>query len=181
MITLLAIAYILFGCSNTFYFSRDERAFPRLMLLTAGCAAFIMLQHLYLAIAFIETHVAYGVLGGTLIASGIILHIWCLWVARNARLGIAFSSGRAVELLMKGPYSIVRHPIYCSYLFVWIGGAISACSPWAAVGIPPILLLYLSAIRHEERALLTSNLGNEYSRYMTSVGMLWPRLFGNRR
>jgi protein-S-isoprenylcysteine O-methyltransferase Ste14 len=80
------------------------------------------------------------------------------------------------ELVDRGLYRFVRHPIYLGALLVVLGLPL-ATSSWIA--LPPMLLLIpliLYRIRIEERLLL-EEFGEEYRSYMRRTRRLVPLLY----
>lgn len=99
---------------------------------------------------------------------------WALRTTWQTKLPIAFSSTEPTRLVRQGPYRMVRHPIYLSYMLAWIAGAVTIPS-WWPWGVPAIMgLQYLSAIRQEEKMFLSGFLSTEYRAYIASVGMMFP-------
>jgi protein-S-isoprenylcysteine O-methyltransferase Ste14 len=77
------------------------------------------------------------------------------------------------ELIKKGPYSLVRHPIYTGLLLMFLGNAIIE-STWR--GLIGFLILFASfwfKLKKEEK-WLTGIFGNDYSEYMTGTKALIP-------
>jgi protein-S-isoprenylcysteine O-methyltransferase Ste14 len=81
------------------------------------------------------------------------------------------------ELATKGPYALVRHPIYTGMLGMLLATGI-ALSHWAA--LPVAILLYLAGttvrVRSEE-ALLREAFGNAFEEYARRVPALVPGLY----
>jgi protein-S-isoprenylcysteine O-methyltransferase Ste14 len=80
------------------------------------------------------------------------------------------------ELVTWGPYAVVRHPFYTSFILALLAAAIAFPHP-----LTLICLLYgtasltLTAIR-EERRLSSSAFAAEYARYMNNSGRFFPRI-----
>lgn len=101
------------------------------------------------------------------------------WLAiaasRTARLRLAFDPSLPGSVVRHGPYRIVRHPFYLSYLLFWLGCSIAA---WSVFALPPLLVIatiYLLAARGEESKFARSPLAAEYDDYRRQAGMFWPR------
>ena len=80
------------------------------------------------------------------------------------------------QLITRGPYRLVRHPIYSGMFGLAIATALALSHWWA---LPPALaLLALGTwIRiHKEDALLKSSHGPRFNAYATRVPALFPRL-----
>ncbi len=100
------------------------------------------------------------------------------WTHRN--LGPNFSSTLILrdghELIERGPYRWVRHPMYTSFL-VMSAGMLLLSANWI-VGAGPLLflpLLMLVRTPREERMLL-ERFGRHYRAYMARTGRYLPRL-----
>ncbi len=79
------------------------------------------------------------------------------------------------EVITKGVFGIVRHPIYLSEILLYLGAIVLSISlVAAAIWIIVIFFLYYIS-RHEERLLL-ARFGEEYERYMKETPMLVPRI-----
>ena len=93
---------------------------------------------------------------------------------------LAHSAGSPECLHVDGPYAVVRHPFYSSYLLFWIGTAIIAGPvQWILVSI--LLLWYVVLARHEERRFEATALIAAYRQYSRRTGMLVPKLRRDRR
>ena len=110
---------------------------------------------------------------------GIALIILSGYLARTG-LSIVFGEEREkLEVIRKGVFGIVRHPVYFSEVLLYLGFIILSMSLASAVVaiFATIFLYYIS--RYEERLLLL-HLGDEYKQYMREVPM-WIPLFRKRR
>jgi protein-S-isoprenylcysteine O-methyltransferase Ste14 len=100
------------------------------------------------------------------------------WTHRN--LGANFSSTLILrdghELIERGPYRWVRHPMYTSFL-VMSAGMLLLSANWVVGGGPLSFLPLLMLVRtpREERMLLAC-FGDDYRAYMARTGRYLPRL-----
>ena len=111
-------------------------------------------------------------LGLAIQAIGLAFSVW----ARRA-LGKNWSArvtiGAKQELIVAGPYRIVRHPIYSGLLFALIGTAVIAGNLNALVGFLLILVSVVIKLGREESAL-REHFGEAYADYARRVPALVP-------
>ena len=108
-------------------------------------------------------------------ASGLIIAIWARSTLGQNWSG-RISVGGNQELVVRGPYRIVRHPIYTGLLMAVLGSAMVAGRLRAFLGFALIVIGILIKVRREERAL-RSHFGvayDEYSRRVPGVIPRWP-------
>jgi protein-S-isoprenylcysteine O-methyltransferase Ste14 len=109
--------------------------------------------------------------------------IWlCLASART--LGKQWSLVARVvrqhELIQRGPYAIVRHPIYLAMLGLLVQAGI-VVAQWQALLPAVVAFLVGTQIRvREEEKILIENFGAEYEEYSHRVPAFIPRVFGSR-
>lgn len=92
-----------------------------------------------------------------------------------AYLGRSFGALVAVrKVVIAGPYRVVRHPIYCGYLFETLGLIIATFSLFSIIWA--ILAVGIQVIRAilEERRLAEAS--PDYREYQKRVGFLLPKL-----
>jgi len=78
------------------------------------------------------------------------------------------------ELVVSGPFGLVRHPMYLFVLLLWAGGGLTLLSWVLAIGFVALVpAFYLRA--REEEYLLTRHFGAAYTAYAARVPMLLPR------
>ncbi|MEO0329091.1 MAG: isoprenylcysteine carboxylmethyltransferase family protein [Pseudomonadota bacterium] len=106
--------------------------------------------------------------------------LWMFWrtiaESSNAKLLAAFDEKLPHGLLNTGPYSVVRHPFYTSYLIQWIGWAIASWSVWGIVPVVFMVTTYYVAAKGEEAKFLRTDMANQYRNYMSKTGRFFPRL-----
>jgi len=97
----------------------------------------------------------------------------------HADLGLNWSPSLEIrerhELITRGIYSVIRHPMYAS-LLLWALAQPLLLHNWIAGGLGPIVfpLFYFLRVGPEERMMLDT-FGAEYRGYMQRVGGLVPR------
>lgn len=109
------------------------------------------------------------------IASGILFR-QAIIATRAARLRYVFDPKAPHRLITAGPYRLVRHPFYTSYIMLWAGWAFATASPWS---LPPLLFLtaaYCLAARREEASFSGTPLAAQYEAYREAAGFMLPRL-----
>ncbi|NRA75464.1 MAG: isoprenylcysteine carboxylmethyltransferase family protein [Planctomycetes bacterium] len=80
------------------------------------------------------------------------------------------------EIISKGPYGQVRHPLYAGAFLVWFSLALAFFNlPVLLITLLYVIPSYLIYIRAEEEMLLR-HLGDAYATYCARVGMLFPRI-----
>ncbi len=112
------------------------------------------------------------ILGLTMVVIGLVFHLWSR-AERKAKV-ISWEMSANHELVTTGPYSIIRHPSYSSYIMIFTGLFIlipSLVTLMLLIGIPGY---YSVAIREE--VMLVRYFGDRYIEYQKSTGMLFPRL-----
>ena len=108
-------------------------------------------------------------LGVSLILVGQLLRI-------SARGHKAEQSNRGSHLVVTGPYSMVRNPMYLGIVLIGCGVVLAVLNPWTLViFIGGFLFLYQALFLKEEKAL-TAAFGKEYKDYCKRVPRIFPRL-----
>lgn len=77
------------------------------------------------------------------------------------------------ELIVRGPYRLVRHPIYTGLLLAVLGTALATGEWRALISLALITLAFWLKLRLEER-WLCEQFGEQYRRYMHRVKALVP-------
>jgi protein-S-isoprenylcysteine O-methyltransferase Ste14 len=111
------------------------------------------------------------VLAGDLIAA-----IACAWLLASVlALGTCFGVlPEARGLVTRGPYRLVRHPVYLGEIAALVGLAVSSSQVWTVVIVVPFAIAQWVRMGLEERAL--SEAFPEYRQYASRTGRLLPGL-----
>jgi protein-S-isoprenylcysteine O-methyltransferase Ste14 len=103
---------------------------------------------------------------------------WSVWALR--RLGRNLSVlAQAREVADRGPYRVVRHPLYTGELTSTLGVALAAGTGWALATWVGLVGLQVYRARTEERVLLVALPG--YREYRDRTAALVPGLLVSRR
>jgi protein-S-isoprenylcysteine O-methyltransferase Ste14 len=98
--------------------------------------------------------------------------IWArLVIGRNWANAIALKEGH--ELVQRGPYAVVRHPIYTGMLFATFGVALTLGTLSAYTGITLLLIGILIRIRDEDE-LMAQQFSGEHAAYRARTKTLVP-------
>lgn len=117
-------------------------------------------------------------IGISLAVIGIGIVFWSTLVARDAVLGEI--EPRSDKLIQRGPFALVRHPMYLGFTIALLGVAVSARS-WP--GLICVALFFLPSVifraKMEERALAI-RFGEQWQQYAARVSFLLPGQGRNR-
>lgn len=112
--------------------------------------------------------------GLLLVALGYAGTLWCYAIMGDAwRMGI--DRQEKTRLVTRGPYQVVRHPIYGLQVVMLAGVALLLPAPFAFFILALHYLCAWIKARDEEAYLLTVH-ADEYRSYMRRTGRLLPRL-----
>lgn len=145
---------------------------------------------LYLLLPFlvswkIESYFLSRIAGFMLLIFAWFFYLWAIYtiswqrVMRISELSETLGKDEP-QLVVKGPYSIVRHPVYFFEFFIII-------SVFLITGILSIVILFLISlvvdfpIIYLEEKELKERFGREYENYSKKVGRLFPKLVSRDR
>ena len=115
-------------------------------------------------------------LGLTLMLAGTLLVGWA-YVTLGREWSGSISVRRGHRVVDRGPFALIRHPVYAGFLAGVAGAALALADPVVALGALVSVPLMYGRARAEER-LLEDRLGDAYRDYRRRVPMFVPRLFG---
>ncbi len=114
-------------------------------------------------------------LGAVICISGLFGAIWSRnTLAGNWSSNVEFKQGH--ELVERGPYRFVRHPIYTSLLMMSLGTMIAANRVGALAGLVCVFAGVWIKLRQEEKLLL-QHFPDDYPAYKERVKALVPFVF----
>ena len=120
--------------------------------------------------------VVYGIRwAAALLAVGCyLLSLYC-WLVLGRHWSMAIVPQDTTQLVRRGLYRWVRHPIYGLSVTLMLASALVTLTvPMAVVACCHLIAMNLKA-SHEERHL-TASFGSDYEQYCREVGRFWPRL-----
>lgn len=102
--------------------------------------------------------------------------IWCYVIMGDAwRIGI--DRAEKNSLVTRGPYRVVRHPIYLFQVVMLAGAVLLLPTVIAVLALLVHLVCVLIKAVDEEKYLLTVH-GETYRAYRARTGRLFPKIFG---
>ena len=118
-----------------------------------------------------------AMVAGLLLAVGAAVYAWAML---HLRKGL-----RSGELVTRGPYSLVRHPLYAASILLILPGVALLFRSWLLLPMP--VVAYVAArifLRAEERSL-RHRFGEAFEEYRRKTNALvprvWPRWVASRR
>jgi protein-S-isoprenylcysteine O-methyltransferase Ste14 len=117
---------------------------------------------------------AAGWAGVALAFAGCAFAIWArLLLGRNWSAGVTVKQNH--ELIRKGPYAMVRHPIYSGFLLGLLGAALAVGEWRGLAGLALAFVGWGMKLRQEE-AFMAAQFGGAYAAYRRQVKALIPFL-----
>ncbi len=113
--------------------------------------------------------------GCILCLAGLLLAVWARrTLARNWSADVTFKEEH--ELVTRGPYQFVRHPIYTALLLMFLGTALADEKLGSWLSLPFCFIGFWLKYKDEEKLML-QHFPNEYPAYMSRVKALVPFVF----
>ncbi|WP_455142445.1 methyltransferase family protein, partial [Candidatus Hodarchaeum mangrovi] len=114
---------------------------------------------------------------GTLmiIIGGLLLCISRIILGRESTIVIGLEKDH--KLITKGPYHIIRHPIYTGASFLFLGYSLSFSSLICSIVFLLVLVLWLNKRMTLEETLLIQTFGEEYLGYIKLTKRLIPFIY----
>jgi protein-S-isoprenylcysteine O-methyltransferase Ste14 len=126
----------------------------------------------WLAVRVVPESTPVVVTGAILTVAGMLFSVWArLTLGRNWSGLVTIKQDH--ELIQRGPYQIVRHPIYTGMLVGMLGTAIIYGIARCFVGVPLVGLAFWLKMQIEER-FMVQQFGAQYVHYRQQVRALIP-------
>jgi protein-S-isoprenylcysteine O-methyltransferase Ste14 len=106
--------------------------------------------------------------GAVLLAVWVCWHFWCVRTIRRWWTG--------GQLCTRGPFRFVRHPMYAGGVLLFGVGVALMFNSWILLLWPAISFPVWSFLVRREEAMMAAVFGDEYNRYASQTGRLFPRL-----
>jgi len=165
------------GALRTKRTERKQSASTRMLHVGLATAAFGLLFDSRLAAGplawrFLPDSVEFAWIGLALTATGVACAIWArLLLGGNWSASVTLKRGHT--LVRRGPYNLVRHPIYSGALLAMAGTAIESGRISGLAAVALALIAWRIKSRMEE-AFLEAQFGEQYLRYEREVKALIP-------
>ena len=106
---------------------------------------------------------------------GVVILALAGYLAKNAH-SIVFRERRSEpDVIRKGVFRFMRHPMYLGEILLYLGLLVMGMS-LAAAGVWVVIIVFLHIMSRYEEGLLLERFGDDYQRYMKAVPMWLPRL-----
>jgi protein-S-isoprenylcysteine O-methyltransferase Ste14 len=118
---------------------------------------------------------ALRIIGDVVTFAGLVTAIWARFsLGGNWSATITFKEGH--ELIERGPYRFVRHPMYTGVLLMILGTAVFA---GRISGFAALVIFFFTILQkfQQEEALLMKHFPDAYRQYMSRTKALVPFLF----
>ncbi len=114
-------------------------------------------------------------IGAVLCIAGLIFCVWARFTLGRNWSGVVTLKG-GHELITRGPYAFVRHPIYTGLLTMFLATVIVLGHVAGIIAIPLVVVSFWIKLSYEEKLML-EKFPNEYAAYSRHVKRLIPFIF----
>lgn len=175
MLLLACLLSFAWGMSRFFVKPKQETVG---MKVTAAAGLISALLHFRAIFSMHEVVLDRSYVAATMYVVAIGLFWWAVCVNRARPLAACYSTAGTLNLNTRGPYQLVRHPFYSSYLLAWLSGMIATEDYW--VLLPTVMVMftiYVTAALREEREYEHGPLATEYRLYSSRTGQFFPKVW----
>lgn len=159
--------------------NKKARSLARARALHAAVARRIFLlsrpeaHYGWLGARFVPDNPTVGWLGVTLTAAGVAVAFWARWhLGANWSGVVTLKEGH--ELIRRGPYRTIRHPIYTGILLALLGTAVAIGEVRVLLAVAIAWLSFYLKARREE-SFLSEEFGPSFAEHRQHTGMFFPR------
>jgi protein-S-isoprenylcysteine O-methyltransferase Ste14 len=155
----------------------------RSLVETGSMTAFFFVYYLVVRFRLLEPPVpaaARGpmiVAGLLLIVAGVAFNIWGRLLLKS-RWANQIKIYADHTLVTEGPYAVVRHPLYASLIWIFVGGSLVYANPLSLALTLGVFVPMMCVRAKQEDALLLQNFTEGYPPYRARTGMFFPKLWG---
>jgi protein-S-isoprenylcysteine O-methyltransferase Ste14 len=156
------------------YFSSDSKISWRLKTISILSTLNLIIFIFFVFTRATDTLVAVLGIGIQMLSAA--LFAWAIKTTYRRRLSIAYNPDIPEFILQSGPFRLVRHPFYTSYLLFWLSLIVMQPSIVSASVTSVLFGFYLNAAKFEEAKFARSALASAYKGYEARTGMFVPRM-----
>lgn len=121
---------------------------------------------------------AWAIAGITMYAVSLTLFLAALEAARRVPMTRTFVyTPKCDTILTKGPYRVIRHPIYLAYSLCWLAAPVATHSLVLGSSALFMITCYLLSAREEERLLATGARAAEYAVVLKRTWRMIPFVY----
>lgn len=163
------IPFALFASAGIWHFGKGAKAGTNLVSIASLLGFFAIIFSIWYGQIYI-----WAALGIALQSFSAFLFGWSVGTSGRRTLSLAFGESRSTRLLTEGPYAVVRHPFYTSYIIFWAGGVLVAPAIWTVAALGAMMAIYLHASRREDEGL-ARNFPAEFPEWRSRTGAFFPK------
>ncbi len=172
---------ILYTCTilslvwGRFFFFKVKSQNTRLSAILYDPVVVVHIGYSYLSILDISrTPALWAIVVACLIYIASLLLFW--WGINTAKqLNFAYGDFKG-ELITSGPFQLLRHPFYLSYMLIWSTSTFLFNSLPLWITLFYLVAFYLSSAKSEEKTILSGEQANIYRAYYKKTNMFIPRI-----
>jgi protein-S-isoprenylcysteine O-methyltransferase Ste14 len=164
------IPFLLFGSAGIWHFGGGHKSGTGLVTITSVLGFIGLIYSIWTQ----KGHDLWPVLGLALQAMSLFLFGWSVGTSGRKNLGLALNDNSSKKLITDGPYAMVRHPFYTSYILYWAGGAAVAPSIVTALFAVTLIAIYFFTARREDK-FLAGLFGDEFPEWHKNTGAFFPK------
>ncbi|MHB1342174.1 MAG: methyltransferase family protein, partial [Coriobacteriia bacterium] len=166
------------------YYRQDRRVVrsARSLVETGSMAAFFVLYYLVIKFRLLELSLPTSVrvvmvaAGLIVVIAGAVFNIWGRLVLKASWANqILIFEDHA--LVTSGPFSVVRHPLYASLLWMFVGGSLIYSNVLSLVLTLGAFVPMMVVRARAEDALLRETFAGPFEEYRNRTGMFFPRVW----
>jgi protein-S-isoprenylcysteine O-methyltransferase Ste14 len=177
---LLVGVYWAIGALRTKPSVRREPSFMRIVQMGLLFSAYLLLLAGFTRVGVLGIRVVpfdprIGWVGFCFVVAGAIVAVWARTIL-GANWSAMVTVKRDHELVRRGPYALVRHPIYTGLLLGFFGTALAQGEVRGAVALVTAFIVFSYKAGIEER-FMEQQFGDEYARYKRDVKKLIPFVY----
>lgn len=136
----------------------------------------VFIQFFSLLLLFISGPITpNNIVSFSLLFFGTSLGIVALWTMKRSKIRITPGVAKDAHLIITGPYSMIRHPMYTAVLLVGLSMILNDFSIWRIVIYLTLLVNQLLKLHYEEQLL--KNRFIEYQDYQMKTKKLIPYIY----